>query len=305
MFSLNGAVEEISCIKLHGGLVGEDFHLSATWRMNHAGGTFHACCLAQHPAVVVTAGEGEGFEGCVDAVAHDVGLGEVERSALDRGSFTCGDQPGIGGEEMIGLDVHDVIEDALTEIAREIPVGVVDHVDDGRRIGSRLRFPQELVLLIECVGYSDIERAGIAFLAIDGAIAEDDGIFFDFTLPKDFVKTLDAAVEVAGDATRLIVFGESVSFAFELKLSVFDAIAKTADGGAEIGVIRQPAGERIVAERDIGDFSVAIGCFERYQNGTVFRNLGDGSLGVAEGEKARLAAIGKCSVQFRCDHGSV
>ncbi|MFM2297794.1 MAG: hypothetical protein RL117_1501 [Verrucomicrobiota bacterium] len=265
VLAFDRAIEEISGIELHRGLVGEHFHFSTTGGMHDAGRAFHACRWAQDPAVIVSARERERFEGGIDAVANDHGLGEVERRADNTLRFSGRNQARIGRQEMVGVDQHHVIEDGLREITREIPIGVMDHVDDRWRIGGRARFPDQFVVVIERVSDRDIERAGVAFFSCRRLIAENHRIFLDFAAPEDLVEAFQATVKMARNAAGFVVFGERVSLAIELEFSVLDAIAKTSDRGAEIGVIGQPAGEGIVAQCDICDVSLAIGRFERQQ----------------------------------------
>src|ERR1700722_19884531 len=93
LLSGHGAVKKISCVELHSGLGGGDFHDTA------AGGFIYACreneafaFAVDGPVVVIAVSEHHLVVGVVDAGADSGGSGEIERSTFHRTKFAGRDK---------------------------------------------------------------------------------------------------------------------------------------------------------------------------------------------------------------------
>jgi hypothetical protein len=125
-----------------------------------------------------------------------------------------------------------------------------------------------------------------------GAIGELYAVFADgLTAPEYLVEALEPSMQVAGDATGLVVFRERVFLPIECKLTIPNAVAEAADAGSQIAGIPKPAFERVVAVCHIREFAGLVWNLERYQDRTVFGDLGLESIRVGEGENTNISAI--------------
>jgi hypothetical protein len=219
------AVEEIPAIELDGRLIGENLHHPPAFGIFQAGGQADSAALFQHPRMVVTATEFQRFEVGIDAVADGRRLGEIHRSPRDGINFPGRDKSRVGGQIVVRGEHEDVVVDGLGGIASEVPIGVMDEVEDGRRVGGRLRLPLQFVVVGESVNDFDREVAGIAFFTVFGGIGKLDSVFTrDFSGPEHLVEALQAAVQVARDAAGIVVGGEFVFLTIERELAVLDAV---------------------------------------------------------------------------------
>ena len=103
------------------------------------------------------------------------------------------------------------------------------------------------------------------------------------SIPDNFVKALNAAVKVAGDAAWLVVGGKGVSLPVEGEAAMSDAVAVSTDEGAEIGGVDNVFGDGMVPEGDIGELSVAVGYEEPGDDAAVIGDLCLHAVGIGEG----------------------
>lgn len=291
----HGAIEEIAAVELHTGLVGADFHDATRLRI------LEACCEAQaltfafidDPCVVVTAAEFEGFEISSDALADDGRLGEIHRGAGNWSDFTRWDQADVGWQKAIGIERENVVIDGRGWVSGEIPIRVMNDIENRWRIGGGFGFPLELVVIVERVGDFDGEIAGVTFFAILSGVGELDAIAIDrLAGPEDFIEAFQAAVKGARNAAGLVVGGEGVVFAVEGKLAIFDAVAEAANGRTEVGGIGEPASQGVVTVGEVGQFTDFIGSFHRNKDGTVLGNPRFEAVFIGESEDLDLMPVG-------------
>ncbi len=165
-FSGHCSVEEIATVELDGRLVGGDLHHAPGFGILHAGGELHTLVFRKHPRVVVTAAEFQCFEISVHPLSDFSRLGEIHRRAIDGGDLTGRDEADVGGQVARCVEGEDVIVDRGGRIAREIPVGMVDEVDDRRRVGGGFGNPLQFIIIAESVGDLRGESPWIPFLAV-------------------------------------------------------------------------------------------------------------------------------------------
>ena len=191
----------------------------------------------------------------------------------------------------------------LVGIAAEIPISVMREVDDRGLVGGGLGLPDQFVGVGQPVGDLDLQGAGIAFLAVLAGVGERDaagaGLAHGCARPEHLVESLEAAVQVAGNAAGRVVRGEGVFLAVERELAVRDAVAEAADAGAKIAGAREPAGEGVVAEGDVGLGALAVGHLEADEDRPVLGDPGGQALRVGQGEDLHFTAI----VQFSVNGG--
>ena len=165
-----GLGEVISCVKLDAGLVGEHFEGSAgAGVVNDSGGVGFdrlIVVVTQHHAVIISACDVEGFVILLDVFADELRVSEVHRCVGNRTDFASWYHARIGRQEIIGMNLDLVIGDRGVKFAAEVPVGVVDEVDQGGLVRGGLGMPAELVVVIEPVGDGDIKVARVSFISI-------------------------------------------------------------------------------------------------------------------------------------------
>ena len=160
------AVEEVAAVKLHRGLVAVHFHHAAAFGVLDPRGKPHALTLGQYPTVVVPAPELERLEIRLHPLADRGRLGEIHRRARHRRQLTRRNQPGVGRQVMRRVERQYMVVDRGGRIAREVPVAVMDQIENGRCIRGRAGLPFQLIGIVERVGHLDREIAGVAFLAV-------------------------------------------------------------------------------------------------------------------------------------------
>lgn len=165
-----GSGEEVAGVKLNAWLVGENLEGSpGAGVVNNGGGVVMGediMMIAQHPAVVITSGDFERLVVSINPFADSPGVGEIHRGVCHRAYFAGGDHALIGGQEIICMDLNLVVSDGRVEISAEIPVAVVDDINWCRLVGACLGTPAEFIVVVEPVGDSDIEIAGVALITI-------------------------------------------------------------------------------------------------------------------------------------------
>ena len=73
--------------------------------------------------------------------------------------------------------------------------------------------------------------------------------------PEHLVEALESSMQVAGDATGLVVFRERVFLPIECELAIPNAVAEATDAGSQVTGIPQPAFECVIAVRHIREFT--------------------------------------------------
>ena len=195
-----------------------------------------------------------------------------------------------------------MVVDRGGRIARKIPIGVVDKVEDSRSGGCGARLPDEFVFLRKRVGHCRRESAGVAFLTIGRNIFECDAVRSTLlnNFPQAFVETGLPAMQVARDVTRRIVRGERVFLALEAELAVGDPVAVATDRRPEIWVLRPGvACDGIVAMGHVSGFPILVRHFERDQSRAEITDLRDHPLAVGKGVQLGLTAIRELAERFR------
>src|SRR5690348_9343828 len=95
-----------------------------------------------------------------------------------------------------------------------------------------------------------------------------------------------------------VVAGQSVSDAAQCEPAVGDSVGKAADDSAKVRVICFIAGERVIAEHNIGRLPRAVGNLEGDDSAAV---IGDGGLQtvlIGQGIELRLPPIAGCAERF-------
>src|SRR4030095_16678940 len=98
----------------------------AALRLDDPGGQLEAAAVpVEHPVVVVAAADHQLLEPVADAGADGGRPGEVHRGAGHRVDGPGGDQGGVDGRVVAGLEGQPVAVDVAGALAGQVPVGVV------------------------------------------------------------------------------------------------------------------------------------------------------------------------------------
>ena len=82
-----------------------------------------------------------------DVLAERPGLGEVQGRALDGLRLAHGDQAGVGGQVVVGMERQFVPQDVAHAAVGQFPIGVVGEVHDRGLVGGcRILHPQLVVV---------------------------------------------------------------------------------------------------------------------------------------------------------------
>ena len=172
------AIEEIARIELHAGLGRQHLQHAARCRVGKAGEEARrARALAgDHPAMVVAVADADLVMGGVAHPRADhPGRAEIEGGACDGGEVAGGDRGLVGGEEVLGRDgQHVVHRPGGSAFAREVPVGVVGHVDERRPVGGRPVGDGERAVIVQHVFGHGLQGAREALIAIGAGVDEPD-----------------------------------------------------------------------------------------------------------------------------------
>ena len=172
---------------------------------------------------------------------------------------------------------------------------MVGEIDDRGLVGGRLGLPDQFVGVRQPIGHRRLERAGITLFAVLAGVGQRDAararLVHGFAMPQDLVESLDPAMQMAGDSARSVIGGERILLAIERKLAVRDAVAKAADSGSKVAGAAQPAGQRIVAQGDIGGLARAVRHFDCDQDRTILGDLRRHALGVDQREDLHFPAV--------------
>ena len=124
--------------------------------------------------MVVTPSQLQRFEVGIDPLTDGGCLSEVHGSTGYGRRRSGWNEPGIRREVMIRVKKEFVIVDRGRRITAQIPVGMVDDIEDSRRGRCRGCLPDEFVGVGEGVSHRNSELAGITFLPVRTDIGELD-----------------------------------------------------------------------------------------------------------------------------------
>src|SRR6266851_657668 len=132
------AVKEIAGIKLDAGFGGPDFHDAAGSGLEDARGERFALVHghAQDEVVIVAAAEFQLLVGLIDARPDGGGFAKVEGRVRHVAKFAGGNQTGIDGSVLVGVNHEQVAEDVAGTLASEIEITVAGEIDHGFFIGG-------------------------------------------------------------------------------------------------------------------------------------------------------------------------
>lgn len=233
-----------------------------------------------------------------NAVTKESGYGKVEGRVCHWCDLSGRDHAWGGREVMVGSDHEFVRQNAAGRVPGHVPVSVEDDVDGSGFIGGGFRFPDEFVVLGEFVGNDHVDRSGVSFFTAWRLVMEGDFGSYLFAFPWFVTESADATMKVAKGAASFIVLGEVVSFAIELKLTVGDAVAVTADGGPKVVGVAEPAFEPVVAEGELDWFAVFTGDGHADESGTVVGDLRCDTVFIFQSVEVGVSAAGIGAVIF-------
>ena len=155
-----------------------------------------------------------------------------------------------------------MIQNGFGGFAGKVPISVINEINRRGGIGLGFRLKDELIVFGEPVGDDGSEIAGIAFFTGIRVVGETDSAGFRaddrLPLPVDLAESLDTTMEVAGDTAGVVVGGQFVVGAVDRKFAFCDTVSVAAHGDAEVVWVFQPALERVLPERDVGNPAVTI-----------------------------------------------
>ena len=191
-----------------------------------------------------------------------MGRSPVEGRIVYRSELASWDEPLIDGCVAAGVERKDVVEDRAVSVAFKIKIGVICEIERRGFIGRCGVLDAEFVGDCQPVGDGDVKVTRIAFFSIWAATGEGEALLAllvdSFRVPNDFVEAFGSAMQVAGDSVWLVILNEIVGFALELEGAVCNTVAEATDDGAEVGRCFLVFGDGVVAERDIGEISIAV-----------------------------------------------
>ena len=283
------AVEEVGRIELDRRLRGRDLHHPAADRLDdpRRQGQLAGLLLVEHVGVVVAAGD------LVDPRTDRRGLGEVHRRTLDRGQAAGGDQRAVDRQVMVGIDHHQLVEDAALGPAAQVPVGVIGEVDGRGLVGGGRVVHLQLVVVIERVDHRGGEVAGVTFVAVGTEVRQLDAhkilVLQRLGLPDRLVEALLSTVEVVG----AVVGGQGIGLAVQRELALGDAVGVAAGDGPEEGMSGKVVLERIQRQGDVGQVALPIGRLDRGEDRAVGHHLDRQPMGVGQGKLVNLLTVGR------------
>ena len=218
--------------------------------------------FVQQPSTIYTAPGRK--EGQVVPLAKQGGAAEVHRCAGYGAQFA--NRAGVPVRGRIGIGVYRerVCANIARALAREIKIGVLGEVDDGRRIGDGFVVDNQRAESFGCfrsvlqhgctngIGDKDMQVAGVTFFAIGREEVQADGVAREgYDVPGAGVETVDAAVEGVGTIIGREVVGVSVKG----EMGIADATGIAADDGVEVRFLIEPFFVGIEPEDDVTQFA--------------------------------------------------
>ena len=147
-------------------------------------------------------------------------------------------------------------QDGHASAAVEVPVAVVGHVDERRRIRRAVIGHDQLVIGRELVGEVHLDRAGETLVAVGRVEDElDKAAVLPLLRARDGPEALAPEVAAAVIAVLALVGSELVGFARQLERSAADSVDHAADRGAEPRVVGRVARGVVVAEHYVDDLA--------------------------------------------------
>jgi hypothetical protein len=224
---------------------------------------------------------------------------KVERGTSDGPELAGRDRSRVGRQEMLGRNGEQVTHPAFRlSLPRQVPVGVVRQVDQGRPIGGRAVLYSEPARFIEAVCGRHLQRARIILVAVRADISQRDagermlGRVDD--VPMDLVEAGAAAVK----RVRAIIDRQLVGLPVQLEASVGDTVGDPANGRTEIFGAGEIAFQRRIAERHVRHPAIAVGHDHRLDRGAerqdAYRHAGR----VGQGDRFGFRAIGQAAERF-------
>ena len=228
MLACNACSLEVSGVHLYARLIGIDLKEYASYRRVEACGNSLVVALAilecvENPVVVVACGVLYlVVREIVDVVGQWVRLAEVHRCALDRPNLACWNVQAVGRSELVGIDVSHHVVARFRQIAVEIEVRVVGHVDDGLLVGCSFEHDVEGVVSLDGVRCSGFHGAAEAVVAVGLCDSEDNrrvGLRLNVV---DLVHP--SGVATAVKTVAVVVRTQVVGLAFDRQLGVLYAV---------------------------------------------------------------------------------
>ena len=194
----------------------------------------------------------------VDAGADRRGRAKVERRTRDASDLARRDQRGVHGREPVGVQRDHVAQDVTLAVSRQVEVAVLCEVDQRSAVGGGVVIENQLVSVRERVGDRGPHSARVALLAVGAGIPkhETDRVrtLERCRVPDHLVEALETAVEVIGT----VVLRQRVGLAVQRESASGDAVAISADDGAEVRRRPQVVRQGVVAQDDVVEAAVAI-----------------------------------------------
>ena len=288
----DGAVEEVAAVDLDAGLVGEDLEVDAGGgAVKLRGGSVDVAGGIQHPVVVIAVAVADLLVVGGDAVADEVCRAEVERRAFHGSDFARGHKRVVHRRVVRSVDIKDIVHDAVrSRIAREIKVGVVGHVDDGRRIGRGLVGDVDAVVIGEGIGDVGLHGTGEVAIAVGRIAQQLDVLLVGFHHLIDLIlPALGTAVQAVSEVVLRQLDGLSV----EGEAALVDAVGIPADAGAEVGlvVLREIIRHFVESQGHILQFPVFVVHHQRHDAAAEVGDADLGAVGVRQGVQRRGGTV--------------
>src|SRR5512146_22174 len=173
---------------------------------------------------------------------------------------------------------------------------MVSQVDNGILVGGGGVINLQLILAGQGVNDLSREVAGITLFPVAAQVGELQGgsaVAGGFLRrPQTFIESDGAAMQ----AVVAVIAGKSAGDAIESEPAMGDAIGEAANDGAKVSPVGFIAGERLVAEDDIGKLASTVGNQQIDDGAAIVGNVCLHAILVAESVEAgvlSLAGLGK------------
>ena len=248
-------------IKLHRWLIGAQGHLPTRLRIARPDARPHlAGGLAQDPVVVVAGISGRrrtpraAVINITDCLPNRGGTTEVKRSSRDREDLTRWQEFVVDRRVEVGVDLQLLVQYVPRRGAREIPIAVVHHVDDGGAISGGGHRDVETALADGQLHLRD-QCAGETLVTVGEFQTEAHRILLGVDDCPDITVEADrASVKVI----EPLINRELMRRALELKATSANAIAESSARRTKVGGARFVRRNIRVTEHDVGDHTISI-----------------------------------------------
>ena len=216
------AAHVVAGVHLHAGQVGVHVELDSGYialKRGRVAQPAHEAALSlprlgQDKVVVDAARVDDGVVGARHDIAELLATAKVERGAVDGQDATGGNKRVVGLG--VGIRVHGeaMAQDRRAAAAVEVPVAVVGHVDERRRVRRAVIGYDQLVIGRELVGEMHLDRAGETLVAV-GRVKEElnKAAVLPLLRARDGPEALAPEIAAAVVAVLALVGGEPVGFA--------------------------------------------------------------------------------------------